>query len=131
MRPACVDCRLGPTATCSAAAWSQCACQAPLSARRACARLLTAASAAADDIYRPDVVFRDPKNTFRGLKNYQTIFWSLRFHGSLFFTALHVDVSRLWQLEETVLRCAPGSARLGWRVPGSAGPPTGWCCAAC
>ena len=58
----------------------------------------------ADEIYRPDVVFRDPKNTFKGLRNYQTIFWSLRFHGSLFFSTLRVDVSRLWQLEETVLR---------------------------
>ena len=75
-------------------------------------------------------MFRDPKNTFKvraepaelvllllcamsaclclvqGLKNYQTICWSLRFHGSLFFRDLRCEVQRLWQLEETVLRCA-------------------------
>ena len=32
-------------------------------------------------IYRDDVVFRDPRNCFKGLKNYKIIFWSLRFHG--------------------------------------------------
>lgn len=28
----------------------------------------------ADDIYRDDVVFKDPRNTVRGKKNYQRIF---------------------------------------------------------
>jgi hypothetical protein len=46
----------------------------------------------ADDIYREDIVFRDPRNCFKGMKNYQTIFWSLRFHGRLFFNKLYVDV---------------------------------------
>ena len=32
-------------------------------------------------IYRDDVVFRDPRNCFCGLRNYKIIFWSLRFHG--------------------------------------------------
>lgn len=35
-------------------------------------------------IYRDDVVFRDPRNCFKGLKNYKIIFWSLRFHGAKF-----------------------------------------------
>ena len=58
----------------------------------------------ADDIYREDVVFRDPRNTFRGLKNYKTIFWSLRFHGRLFFKVLYVDVQRLWQPDDSQIR---------------------------
>ena len=49
-------------------------------------------------------MFRDPRNTFRGLKNYKTIFWSLRFHGNLFFKRLSVDVQRIWQPEDTQIR---------------------------
>ena len=62
------------------------------------------AAGAADEIYRPDIVFRDPKNSFKGLKNYQTIFWSLRFHGTLFFKELRCEIKRLWQMEDTVIR---------------------------
>ena len=51
----------------------------------------------ADSIYRDDVVFRDPKNSFQGIKDYKTIFWSLRFHGKLFFKFLYVDVLRIWE----------------------------------
>lgn len=40
------------------------------------------------DIYRDDIVFRDPRNTFHGKENYRLIFWSLRFHGRLFFSKL-------------------------------------------
>jgi hypothetical protein len=58
----------------------------------------------ADDIYREDVVFRDPRNTFKGLKNYKTIFWSLRFHGRLFFSRLYVDVQRIWQPDDAQIR---------------------------
>lgn len=58
----------------------------------------------ADDIYRDDIVFRDTRNTFHGKKNYKTIFWSLRFHGALFFSRLRVDVKRIWQPEEHVIR---------------------------
>lgn len=60
----------------------------------------------ADDIYREDITFRDPRNHFTGIKNYKTIFWSLRFHGTLFFSHLHVDISRLWQPDEQTLRYA-------------------------
>ncbi len=61
----------------------------------------------ADDIYREDVVFRDPRNAFRGLKNYKTIFWSLRFHGRLFFKVLYVDVQRLWQPDDQQIKYGP------------------------
>ncbi|KAF5833258.1 hypothetical protein DUNSADRAFT_10496 [Dunaliella salina] len=49
------------------------------------------------NIYREDIVFRDPRNKFEGLKNYRIIFWSLRFHGKLFFRKLYVEVKRVWQ----------------------------------
>ena len=64
----------------------------------------------ADDIYREDVVFRDPRNAFRGLKNYKTIFWSLRFHGRLFFKVLYVDVQRLWQPDDQQIKYGPSPA---------------------
>ena len=56
----------------------------------------------ADDIYRDDITFRDPRNTFQGKKDYKTIFWSLRFHGRLFFRLLYVDVLRIWESPENV-----------------------------
>ncbi|GFS38764.1 DUF2358 family protein [Actinidia rufa] len=40
------------------------------------------------DIYRDDIVFKDPLNTFVGIENYKSIFWALRFHGRIFFRAL-------------------------------------------
>lgn len=60
----------------------------------------------ANDIYREDVVFRDPRNTFKGLKNYKTIFWSLRFHGRIFFSRLYVEVKRIWQPDDAQIRQA-------------------------
>jgi hypothetical protein len=66
----------------------------------------------ADNIYRDDIIFRDPKNMFQGIKDYKTIFWSLRFHGQLFFRMLYVDVQRIWESPVnvkdagTVLKCA-------------------------
>jgi hypothetical protein len=58
----------------------------------------------ADDIYRDDIVFRDPRNVFKGLKNYKIIFWSLRFHGRLFFNRLYVEVQRIWQPDDSQIR---------------------------
>ena len=52
-------------------------------------------------------MFRDPRNAFRGLKNYKTIFWSLRFHGRLFFKVLYVDVQRLWQPDDQQIKYGP------------------------
>lgn len=58
----------------------------------------------ADSIYRPDIEFKDPNLTFRGLRNYRLVFWSLRFHGRLFLQAAHVQVLRIWQPEEAVIK---------------------------
>ena len=49
-------------------------------------------------------MFKDPNLTFSGLKNYKVIFWSLRFHGRLFLKAAHVQVLRIWQPEDTVIK---------------------------
>ena len=57
-------------------------------------------------------MFRDPRNSFQGLKNYKTIFWSLRFHGRLFFKVLYVDVQRIWQPEDTQIRSVAGGCEL-------------------
>ncbi|KAK9903421.1 hypothetical protein WJX75_005160 [Coccomyxa subellipsoidea] len=73
------------------------------------------------DIYREDVVFRDPRNTFKGLKNYKTIFWSLRFHGRLFFSRLYVDVQRIWQPDDAQIRMrwtVHGIPRVPWKAEG-------------
>ena len=59
---------------------------------------------AVDGIYRDDIVFKDPRNTFRGKKNYRTICWSLRLSGKLVFSKLYVEVKRIWQPEESVIR---------------------------
>ena len=72
-------------------------------------------------IYRDDVVFRDPRNAFHGIDNYRLIFWSVRFHGNLFFRDLRVDVSRVWQPEPREIRvrwAARGVSRLPWRPVG-------------
>lgn len=63
------------------------------------------------DIYREDIVFRDPRLTFQGMKNYKLIFWSLRFHGKLFFSKLYVDILRVWQPEDN-------SIKIRWRITG-------------
>ncbi|KAJ9171455.1 hypothetical protein P3X46_014822 [Hevea brasiliensis] len=55
------------------------------------------------DIYRDDVVFKDPLNTFVGIENYKSIFWALRFNGKLFFRALWVDVISVSQPVENVI----------------------------
>ena len=67
----------------------------------------------ADDIYRDDIVFRDTRNVSQGKQNYKPIWWSLRFHGALFFSRLRVDVKRIWQPEESIIRsCSATSAYL-------------------
>ncbi|KAI5011355.1 hypothetical protein ZWY2020_013492 [Hordeum vulgare] len=43
------------------------------------------------DIYREDITFVDPLNTFHGIDNYKTIFWALRFHGRLLFSEIGLD----------------------------------------
>lgn len=55
------------------------------------------------DIYRDDIVFKDPLNTFVGVENYKSIFWGLRFHGKIFFKALWVDLISVSQPVENVI----------------------------
>lgn len=79
-------------------------------------------AAPADSIYRDDVTFRDPRNCFQGMKNYQLIFWSLRFHGKIFFKTLYVDVKRIWQPEDNVIKMrwtVHGIPRVPWEAEGT------------
>ena len=56
-------------------------------------------------------MFRDPNLSFRGLKNYKLVFWSLRFHSRLFFRDASVEVLRIWQPEDHQIKWAPGQQR--------------------
>ncbi|MED6111292.1 hypothetical protein PIB30_051146 [Stylosanthes scabra] len=55
------------------------------------------------DVYRDDIVFKDPMNTFVGIEKYKSLLWALRFHGRIFFRALWVDVISVWQPVENVI----------------------------
>ncbi|KAG2290569.1 hypothetical protein Bca4012_034879 [Brassica carinata] len=55
------------------------------------------------DIYRDDIVFKDPMNTFTGIDNYKSILWALCFHGRIFFRALCIDIVSVWQPTENTL----------------------------
>ncbi|XP_052211658.1 uncharacterized protein LOC127814282 [Diospyros lotus] len=73
------------------------------------------------DIYRDDIVFKDPLNTFFGIENYKSIFWALRFHGRIFFRALWVDIIRVWQPDESVIMVRwtiHGIPRVPWESHG-------------
>ena len=43
-------------------------------------------------IYTKGVYFQDPVNKFKGKINYRIIFWTLRFHGQLFFSEIYFDL---------------------------------------
>lgn len=62
-------------------------------------------------LYRDDIVFKDPLNTFTGIENYKSIFWALRFHGRIFFRALWIDIISVWQPME-------GMIMIRWTVHG-------------
>ncbi len=62
-------------------------------------------------IYRDDVVFTDGRLEFQGLKNYKIVFWSLRFHGKLFFRHTNVDILRIWQPEDYQIK-------MRWKIVG-------------
>jgi hypothetical protein len=61
------------------------------------------------DIYREDIVFKDPNLSFKGLKNYKLIIWSIKFHGRLFFKRIFIDVTRIWQPDDSQIK-------MRWRV---------------
>ncbi|KAJ6794248.1 uncharacterized protein M6B38_148550 [Iris pallida] len=73
------------------------------------------------DIYRDDIVFEDPFNTFMGIRNYKRIFWSLRFVGNIFFKAVWVDIVSVWQPVKNVVLIrwiVHGIPRVPWEVRG-------------
>ena len=70
------------------------------------------------DIYTQDIFFKDPVNQFKGKFNYRIIFWTLRFHGRLFFTDLHFDLHDVHVEDEQTIRAdwtVRGTLRLPWR----------------
>lgn len=73
------------------------------------------------DIYREDVVFKDPRNTVKGKKNYKRIFRGLSLLGRLAFTRCRVDVKRIWQPEPNRISLRwqfHGIPRIPWEVQG-------------
>ncbi|XP_009606589.1 uncharacterized protein [Nicotiana tomentosiformis] len=73
------------------------------------------------DIYRDDIVFKDPLNTFTGIENYKSIFWALRFHGRMFFRALWIDIVSVWQPVEGMIMVrwtVHGIPRVPWESRG-------------
>ncbi|XP_043697859.1 uncharacterized protein LOC122648700 [Telopea speciosissima] len=73
------------------------------------------------DIYRDDIAFKDPLNTFVGKENYKLIFWALRFHGKLLFKALWVDILSMGQPFEGVIMVRwtiQGIPRVPWEIHG-------------
>lgn len=70
------------------------------------------------DIYTSDIYFKDPVNTFKYKFNYRIIFWTLRFHGQLFFSDLHFDLHRVWQDQPDLILAdwtVRGTLRLPWK----------------
>lgn len=56
------------------------------------------------------------------MKNYRTIFWSLQFHGRIFFSRLYVDVKRIWQPTDGVICMrwtVHGIPRVPWEAEGT------------
>lgn len=54
-------------------------------------------------VFRDDITFLDPLNTFTGIEKYKLIFWALRFHGKMLFREISLDVYRIWQPSENVI----------------------------
>ncbi|KAJ0980836.1 hypothetical protein J5N97_009091 [Dioscorea zingiberensis] len=73
------------------------------------------------NIYREDITFVDPLNTFRGIDNYKLIFWALRFHGRVLFREIGLEVFRVWQPSETTILIRwelQGVPRVPWEARG-------------
>lgn len=71
------------------------------------------------DIYTNDIFFKDPVNTFKWKFNYRIIFWTLRFHGRLFFTELYFDLHDVGQTGEDIILAnwtVRGVLRLPWQA---------------
>ncbi|PIN08374.1 hypothetical protein CDL12_19048 [Handroanthus impetiginosus] len=73
------------------------------------------------DIYRDDITFRDPLNTFTGIEKYKLIFWALRFHGRVLFREISLEVLRVWQPSENMILIRwnlRGVPRVPWEAKG-------------
>ncbi|VVA91526.1 unnamed protein product [Arabis nemorensis] len=73
------------------------------------------------DIYRDDVTFVDPLNTFSGIENYKLIFWALRFHGKILFRDISLEIFRVWQPSENMILIRwnlKGVPRVPWEAKG-------------
>lgn len=73
------------------------------------------------DIYRDDVVFKDPRNIVRGKKNYQRIFRGVRALGRIAFLRTRLDVQRIWQPDPKCISLRwqfHGVPRIPWEVEG-------------
>jgi hypothetical protein len=71
------------------------------------------------DIYTRDIFFKDPVNTFKGKFNYRIIFWTLRFHGRLFFTELFFDLHNVYSPNESTILAewtVRGTLRVPWKA---------------
>ena len=71
------------------------------------------------DIYTKDVYFQDPVNNFKGKINYRIIFWTLRFHGQLFFSAIYFDLHDVSQTaSDTIVAnwTVRGTLRVPWKA---------------
>ncbi|CAA2967468.1 uncharacterized protein LOC111368553 [Olea europaea var. sylvestris] len=72
-------------------------------------------------IYRDDITFVDPLNTFTGIESYKLIFWALRFHGRILFREISLDVLRIWQPSENMILIRwnlKGVPRIPWEAKG-------------
>ncbi|KAJ3694595.1 hypothetical protein LUZ60_010075 [Juncus effusus] len=73
------------------------------------------------DIYREDIVFRDPLNTFYGLTNYKRIFYILRLCGRILFKSLTIEILSIWQPSDSSIMIrwiAHGIPRVPWNSKG-------------
>jgi Uncharacterized conserved protein (DUF2358) len=71
------------------------------------------------DIYAQDIYFQDPVNRFKWKFNYRIIFWTLRFHASLFFREIFFDVHDLKQIKPDTIKVTwtvRGTLRLPWKA---------------
>ena len=71
------------------------------------------------NIYTQDIYFQDPVNRFKGKFNYRIIFWTLRFHGRLFFTEIFFDLHDVKQTAEDIITAnwtVRGILRLPWKA---------------
>lgn len=74
------------------------------------------------DIYREDIVFIDPLNTFHGIENYRLIFWAVKFHGKILFKEITLRIFRVWQPSENIILIRwelEGVPRVPWEARGT------------